>query len=306
MDKNKWTAEAVSDAVLRNNDYLEIVVSNYLMTFIERLEEYDINLQDITNVDQLYQKVQEGIEKLEPMRKEFLSVVEIFVPSKHPFLKRYLPVFLEKLLNFYEEHGINLYTGTSTDLLRNDHYRFFNQFLLISLTAMLVEYRCFDALQAILRSKYVVYYNDYRMARDVNFMRFREYNYTLNEFLNTNQPKRLSVTADYMYKYASVGFEKLIKADILLYYMSLWNSSKEMLDPFWYPELSVYNRNKSVLPNLVSKKYFDDTKVLFGVDTVKQFKDLLDNTDDSLQHNALYRVPQLKDGLMYNAVASEE
>ena len=306
MDKNKWTAEAVSDAVLRNNDYLEIVVSNYLMTFIERLEEYDINLQDITNVDQLHQKVQEGIEKMEPMRKEFLSVVEIFVPSKHPFLKRYLPVFLEKLLNFYEEHGINLYTGTSTDLLRNDHYRFFNQFLLISLTAMLVEYRCFDALQAILRSKYVVYYNDYRMAREVNFMRFREYNYTLNEFLNTNQPKRLSVTADYMHKYASVGFEKLIKADILLYYMSLWNSSKEMLDPFWYPELSVYNRDKSVLPNLVSKKYFDDTKVLFGVDTVKQFKDLLDNTDDSLQHNALYRVPQLKDGLMYNAVASEE
>lgn len=306
MDKNKWTVEAVSDAVLRNNDYLEIVVSNYLMTFIERLEEYDINLQDITNVDQLHQKVQEGIEKLEPMRKEFLSVVEIFVPSKHPFLKRYLPDFLEKLLNFYEEHGINLYTGTSTDLLRNDHYRFFNQFLLISLTAMLVEYRCFDALQAILRSKYVVYYNDYRMAREVNFMRFREYNYTLNEFLNTNQPKRLSVTADYMHKYASVGFEKLIKADILLYYMSLWNSSKEMLDPFWYPELSVYNRDKSVLPNLVSKKYFDDTKVLFGVDTVKQFKDLLDNTDDSLQHNALYRVPQLKDGLMYNAVASEE
>lgn len=306
MDKNKWTAEAVSDAVLRNNDYLEIVVSNYLMTFIERLEEYDINLQDITNVDQLHQKVQEGIEKLEPMRKEFLSVVEIFVPSKHPFLKRYLPVFLEKLLNFYEEHGINLYTGTSTDLLRNDHYRFFNQFLLISLTAMLVEYRCFDALQAILRSKYVVYYNDYHMAREVNFMRFREYNYTLNEFLNTNQPKRLSVTADYMYKYASVGFEKLIKADILLYYMSLWNSSKEMLNPFWYPELSVYNRDKSVLPNLVSKKYFDDTKVLFGVDTFKQFKDLLDNTDDSLQHNGLYRVPQLKDGLMYNAVASEE
>ena len=306
MDKNKWTAEAVSDAVLRNNDYLEIVVSNYLMTFIERLEEYDINLQDITNVDQLHQKVQEGIEKLEPMRKEFLSVVEIFVPSKHPFLKRYLPVFLEKLLNFYEEHGINLYTGTSTDLLRNDHYRFFNQFLLISLTAMLVEYRCFDALQAILRSKYVVYYNDYHMAREVNFMRFCEYNYTLNEFLNTNQPKRLSVTADYMYKYASVGFEKLINADILLYYMSLWNSSKEMLNPFWYPELSVYNRDKSVLPNLVSKKYFDDTKVLFGVDTVKQFKDLLDNTDDSLQHNGLYRVPQLKDGLMYNAVASEE
>ena len=305
MDNNKWTAEAVSDAVLKNNNHLEIIVSNYFRTFIERLEEYDIKIQEITSVDQLYQMVVEGIEKLEPMRKEFLSVVEMFATNKHPILKLYLPAFFEKLLNFYEEHGVNLYSGTSTDLLRNDHYRFFNQFLLISLTSMLVENRCFDALQAILRSKYVVYYKDYRMAREVNFMRFREYNYTLNEFLNTNNPKRLSVTADYMYKYTSVGFEKLIRADILLYYMSLWNSSNDMLDPFWYPELNVYNRDRFILPNLVSKKYFDEAKVLFGVDTVGQFKDLLDSTDDSLQHKGLYRVPKLKDGLMYNVVATE-
>lgn len=305
MDNNKWTAEAVSDAVLKNNNHLEIIVSNYFRTFIERLEEYDIKIQEVTNVGQLYQMVVEGIEKLESMRKEFLSVVEMFATNNHPILKSYLPAFFERLLNFYEEHGVNLYSGTSTDLLRNDHYRFFNQFLLISLTAMLVENHCFDALQAILRSKYVVYYKDYRMAREVNFMRFREYNYTLNEFLNTNNPKRLSVTADYMYKYTSVGFEKLIRADILLYYMSLWNSSNDMLDPFWYPELSVYNRDRFILPNLVSKKYFDEAKVLFGVDTVGQFKDLLDSTDDSLQRRGLYRVPKLKDGLMYNVVATE-
>ncbi len=110
MDNNKWTAEAVSDAILKNNSHLDIVFSNYLRTFIERLEDYDINLQEIINVDQLYRKIQDGI---------------------------------EKLLNFYEEQGINLYTGTNIDLIRNDHYRFFNQFLLISLAAMLVENNCF-------------------------------------------------------------------------------------------------------------------------------------------------------------------
>lgn len=306
MDNNKWTAEAVSDAILKNNSHLDIVFSNYLRTFIERLEDYDINLQEIINVDQLYRKIQDGIEKLEPMRKEFLSVVEIFAPSKHPFLKIYLPVFLEKLLNFYEEQGINLYTGTNIDLIRNDHYRFFNQFLLISLAAMLVENNCFDALQAILHSKYRVYDKESGITLEVNFIRFREYNYTLNEFLNISQPKRLSVTADYMYKYTGTGFERLVKADILLYYISIWNPTNKILDPFWYPELNVYNRDKSILPNLVSKKYFDAAKVLFGVDTVKQFKDLLDNTDDSMQHKGLYRVPQLKDGLMYNTVAIEE
>lgn len=92
----------------------------------------------------------------------------------------------------------------------------------------------------------------------------------------------------------------------MLYYISIWNPTNKILDPFWYPELNVYNRDKSILPNMVSKNYFDTAKVLFGVDTVKQFKDLLDNTDDSMQHKGLYRVPQLKDGLMYNTVASEE
>ena len=75
MDNNKWTAEAVSDAILKNNSHLDIVFSNYLRTFIERLEDYDINLQEIINVDQLYRKIQDGIEKLEPMRKEFLSEI---------------------------------------------------------------------------------------------------------------------------------------------------------------------------------------------------------------------------------------
>ena len=242
---------------------------------------------------------------LEFKRKEILSVVEMFAASKHPFLKQYLPGFFEKLLNFYEEQGVTLYTGTGADVLRNDHYRFFNQSLFISLTALLLENHCFEALASILHAKFLVFYKSFGMVREVNFMRFREYNYTLNEFLNTGSPKRISVTADSIYKYAGgASFGKLVKADILLYYMSLWNSSSEMLDPYWYPELSVYNRERYILPNLVSKKYFDEAKVLFGVDSVEQFKDLLDHTADPLERGGIYRVPMLKDGLMYSSVGS--
>ena len=220
-------------------------------------------------------------------------------------MKRYIPDFFEKLLNFYEEAGISLYTGTTADVLRNDHYRFFNQYLFISLTALLIEYRCFDALQALLCTKFKVYYKSLRMVREVNFLRFREYNYTLNVFLNTSQPKRISVTADYIAKYSGgVEFSKLIKADILLYYISLWNPSSEILDPYWYPELSVYNREKDILPYMQSKKYFDEAKVLFGVNTVAQYKDLLDNTVDILQREGLFRVPLIKIGLMYDSVGS--
>lgn len=303
MEKNIWTAEAVSNAVLQGNANLEIVFSNYLLAFIDRLAPYEINLQEIQSIDLLHQKVLEGIEKLMAMQDEFLTVMGMFAASGHPLLKRYLPNFFERLLVFYEENGVTLYTGTGADLLRNDHYRFFNQSLFISLTAQLVENRCFEALAALLLTKFKVYDRSYMMTREVNYMRFREYNYTLNEFLNTASPRRVSVTADYIYKYAcKPRFEKLVKADILLYYISLWNPSEEILDPYWYPELSVYNREKDILPYLVSKEYFNKAKVLFRVDTVEAYKHLLDETDDRLQRGGLFRVPQLKVGLMYDDV----
>jgi len=307
MDKNVWTADAVQNAVLKDSKNLEIVFSNYLKSFIGQLAEYDISLQGISSIDQLHKKVVDGIGLIEPKRKEILSVVEMFAASKHPFLKQYLPGFFEKLLNFYEEQGVNLYTGTGADVLRNDHYRFFNQSLFISLTAMLLENQCFEALASILHTKFLVFYKSYGMVRKVNFMRFREYNYTLNEFLNTGSPKRISVTADNIYKHAEgTSFRKLVKADIFLYYMSLWNPSSEMLDPYWYPELSVYNRERYILPNLVSRKYFEEAKVLFGVDDIEQFKNLLEQTTDPLERGGLYRVPQLKDGMMYSSVGSIE
>ena len=307
MEKNIWTADAVSNAILHGNSSLEIVFTNYLRVFLDRLSAYEITLQEIQSIDLLHQKVLEGIEKLVAMQDEFLSVTGLFAASKHPLLERYLPDFFERLLVFYEEHGVTLYTGLGADLLRNDHYRFFNQSLFISLTAQLVDNQCFDALAAILHGKFKVYDRSYMMTREVNYMRFREYNYTLNEFMNTSSPKRISVTADYIYKYArKPGFEKLVKADILLYYISLWNPSDEVLDPYWYPELSVYNREKDILPSLVSKSYFNKAKVLFRVDTMEEYRKLLDDTDDRLQRGGIYRVPQLKVGLMYDNVGKIE
>ena len=46
--------------------------------------------------------------------------------------------------------------------------------------------------------------------------------------------------------------------------------------------------------------------LLFGVNTVGQYRNLLDNTEDRLQRGGLYRVPHLKDGLMYDSVGSLE
>ena len=256
MDMNVWTAETVVTAVTQGNPNLEIVVANYFRAFVERLGHYEIGLQSVSTTEELNQKVLEGILQLEIQRKEFLSVVEMFALSNHPCLKSNLPVFFRNLMAYYEEHGINLYTGTSADVLRNDHYRFFNQFLFVAVTSVLLENQCFETLRLMVQDKYRVFNQSYGIIRDVNFIRFRAYNYTLNQFVNTSSPKRVSVTADYIANFAGpVAFEKLVRADILLYYLSLWNNTGDILDAYWLPELSVYNRSKDILPYMASNTY---------------------------------------------------
>lgn len=306
MNVNVWTADAVSNAILNGNSNLEIVFGNYLKAFIVRLELYDIRLEDTNSVDQLNQKVLDGIKDLEEVRREFLSVIEMFATSNHPVLERFLPDFFQKLFAFYEELGINLYTGTTPDVLKNDHFRFFNQFLFVSLTALLIDNQCFEALAAMLHAKFKVYNHTYQNIQDVNFVRLRTYNYTLNQYLNTGTPKRVSVTADYIRTFSTpADFDKMIKADILLYYMSLWYHTEDnIFDTSWIPELSVYNRDIMVLPLLASKNYFEKAKILFKVKTVEEFKKLLDGTKDSLDRMGVYRIPWLKDGLLYNKVGS--
>lgn len=303
MDVNVWTSEAVVNAVMQGNPNLDVVLSNYFKAFTLRLAGYDIPLESITSIEELNQKVLDGIVQLETLRKEFLSVVEMFTLSNHSSIKDTLPFFFKNLIIFYEEHGINLYSGTSADVLRNDHYRFFNQFLYISVTSLLLENQCFETLKAILHDKYKVYNHSYRVMREVNFIRYRSYNYTLNQYMNTNQ--RISVVADYIKQYSSPSeFEKLIRADILLYYISLWHHTDEVLDAYWWPELSVYNQDKVILPYMSSKAYFEKAKLLFGVNTVDEYKRLISSTPDILERNGLYRVPLLPIGLERDDVAS--
>ena len=304
MPSTPWTPDVVVNAVLNDSANLELVLSNYFKSFIARMGDYDIKLQDINSTDSLNDKVIQGIDDLEGMRKEFISVVEIFAPSKHELLSKYLPTFFENLLTFYGENGINLYTGTSVDVLRNDHYRFFNQFLFISLTSLLLENKCFDILAKILHARFRVFNRSYGKIFEKNFVHFQRYNYTLNQNLNAGG-KRLSVTADYMLKYSDERkFDRLIKADILLYYISLWYHTDDILGSHWFPELSVYNRNVHVLPMMVSKAYFEQAKVLFGVNTVEEYKRLLKNTKETIDRGVAHRVPMLPDGLLYDTVAT--
>ena len=79
-----------------------------------------------------------------------------------------------------------------------------------------------------------------------------------------------------------------------------------MLEGIWYPTIGCYNRKVEILPRLISKRYFDQFKVLFGVNNVTQFKELLDGVKSEQINNAYYHIPFIKQGLMYDKVCTME
>lgn len=297
----------VASAIKDGNPNLDIIVSNYLRDFITRLFEHKIEIQTISTIDDLNNRVLEGISHLSILRDELLNVISYFSLDDNCMKRIKLVDFFGSLLQRYEDEGISLFTGTGVKQLSCDHYRFFNQSFFISLTALLIENKCFITLANLVQAKFLVNYRSFQIVHNVNFIRFREYNYTLNQNINKSAPQRVSVTADYIIQQSNAqNIEKLIKADILLYYLSLKYRSDEPLDMYWYPELSVYNRTAEALPFLISRHYFEEVKVIFGVQSVEEFKDYIENVDDSLPRDNIFFIPKIKYGLSFDKVASKE
>ena len=98
----------------------------------------------------------------------------------------------------------------------------------------------------------------------LNYAEFQKYNYTLDRFKKNLTNSNLISEAATLLKSKMDGklFEKMVEADILLYYLSLVYTKTEEVYDMWYPELSIYNFCFTILPKLVSNRYFEKAKIL--------------------------------------------
>lgn len=305
----KGKITTIKKGISEGNHHLDLLIDDYLNSFFDGFLQYKINDKELPQDRTFKDVVVKGIEEIVPLKEDFLEFVSVIIRSKLYCTSELFVGFFERLLQFYNDNDINLYTGDDLTSYSFDNYRYFNQDLFISLVALLIDVQRFDVLSGIISARLIITSNRrFGTAESVNYIRFREYNYTLNEFVNeTYQNKRYSVTADFMKKYASrLPFENLIKADILLFYLSVIYPGDNFLDRFWYPELAVYNQQLQVLPKLISTRYFNSCRCLFGVNTVEEYKRLLLNLNDAIQQLrvSMHGVPNIKEGLLFDSVAT--
>ena len=65
----------------------------------------------------------------------------------------------------------------------------------------------------------------------------------------------------------------------------------------WYPELSIYNSNFTILPKLASSWYFEKAKLLFGADDKESFITRIKGLKDNLQRDGYHHIPSVQQGL---------
>ncbi len=205
---------------------------------------------------------------------------------------------------------MRLESGNGLNDVIYDNYRFFNYDLFLSFVSTMIKLEKFKTLNKIYRSSFIVTKKYNNKAEPINFIDFRKYNYTLNEFKNrTINPKRVSVVADLIKKYSTIiKFEENKSSDILSYYMSIIYPANSGFVDTWYPETSCYNSwYFDLFPKIISKRYFEKIKFLFNVEDIKSYKELINQVKDKDDtQRGYYKIPKIENGLNFENVGKYE
>lgn len=297
--------KSIKKAIMAANPNANLLIRDYLDLFLTSLLNYKINVRSLTE-DNFIEIVEQSINEMLPLKNDFLEFIQTVAGT--PYLtKELLSDFFERLLQFYTDNEISLYEGNSLDSVCFDNYRYFNHDLFLSVATLLLNREQFDMLYELVSHHFCIV-EERRMSypQEVSFMRFRTYNYTLNKYKNDRrQLRRVSVVADMMKTNAvKVRFEEMVRTDLLLYYLSLLYPSKDMFERYWYPELSAYNQQFVILPKLASTRYFDKAKVMFGVENIEQFKNLVSSIKEPELHDGYHNIPNAVKGLSFEEVGT--
>lgn len=294
---------AINNALLNNSRNTLSLINDYLKSFLDSLLQYKIDYQSLSDtnfIDIIEQKINEMI----PLKDDFIDFLFTIIDTEY-CTSDLLISFFEKILSFYEEHEINLDTANYLAAMANDNYRYFNQDLFTSLATILFTSEKYNIFSDIVKGSFLVASSYHGRETIVySFSRFRQYNYTLDEYKNNRQSlNKISIVGEEIKKHSGrIKFSDMVQVDLLLYYLSLMQQDKH--DYGWYPSLNCYNQKNEVLPQLMSRRHFAKLKVLFGVNSEIELKNMIDNVKHERHSRYEMYIPDIKMGLCYDKICS--
>jgi len=256
-------------------DRANYLIADFIEEFKNSLEQFQIEDKDFKAPydEQIYSNINDMF----PLRDDYIEFLSSICRSKVNFDIDIIVTLFEDLYPYTTFQG----SGTYNEL-QFDHYKFFITELFLYTVIILIDNNLYQELNVLLSTKYFIRSN-YEHENEITFNSFRFYISSLDSSrksrLNLN---RVSITADLLIQRSIVNNknykEKLIEADLLLYYLSIIKSNGDMYDR-WFPTTYIYNgyRKVDMLKRLASERHFIKVKALFNVNTKEEMRALFEN-----------------------------
>jgi hypothetical protein len=287
---------AIKDSLLHARPSANGLISDFLDTFVASLEEFRISGGAVSGFDE---KVAQSIEKMLPLRDDFIDFALLLFRYRESVDLDQLHEFWEKLLSFtFRPEAVQSWSEVDFD-----NYRFFNYELMLSFITVLFRLRRYPDAAHFIHTPYF-FRNDTCELKEGGVEMFNRYARSLEEFRNNRLGiQRVSVSADLIKSRAThkeARFDGIYDADLILHFILQLRGGR--FD--WFPRTSAYGGRFSKIEffsRLVSRNHFEKVKVLFEVQTVEEFKALVEqcvarNNADHQNYSGLWNfsIPRLE------------
>ncbi|MED1951009.1 SEFIR domain-containing protein [Brevibacillus centrosporus] len=281
----------LNDAIIRNPKRVKSLTNQFVENLVESLEQFRI--EGLSSVEGLDDLIYEYIDKMIPLRNDYVQFLEALSDNETIETDTIVSLF-ENLYKYTYFSGSGRYYEA-----QYSHFKFFIQELFIYTTMILLEKKQYSKLSELLTSEFYIT-DKYQESRRIGFVNFRFYLGIFDEVRNRNLGlNKLSLTAHYLVQRSNLRrypMEKLVAADLMLYYLSIILSKH--FDYTWFPCTYVYGEHKQIdlLSRLRSRRYFENIKVLFEVDTAEQIKEKIIsfNNENGRGYQQGYSIPSLR------------
>ncbi|NJJ36745.1 TIR domain-containing protein [Clostridioides difficile] len=237
--------------------------------FFEELDNFIIYNNDLN--EPYDENIVNNIDEMKLLRNHYLNFLELLILGHDSFAEDIIVEFFEEIYSY------TIYKGTESFSITfiTDHFKFLITELFLWSNLILYKYKKYNIMANILNTRYFV-----KVKYVKESLAFRDFRFYLKSFESRNlrlNLHRYSLMADKLIDRANYNNKNyknlLIEIDFLLHYVS-----RTYCERSWFPTTYIYKdilEKVSILEKMVKRKYFNEIKLLFRVDTKEEMKALI-------------------------------
>jgi len=250
------------------------IIKDFLNDFTENLKEFSITFNSVDQIE-IGKQICENINQYTPLRDDFIKFFDILTKSNVDFDIDIVIQFMEELPVFFSP----LDNRNSWRTFEFDNFKIIVHELLLYMVVVGLKNNNYQFIEEILYSSYFTKDKNNHKNEAQSYDVFYGHSDIIKPYYNqTHSQNFYSAMADFIIKRIPDFLSKrlIVQADLLCYYIAELNNLR------WFPITYIYDTSGhyELFYRLESSRHFEKVKILFGVDTIEEFKVKLNELDE--------------------------